>query len=66
MAGNEFTTAQRAFVVKQDTAATKNTVAFAVVDGHPMCVEFGHAIGAAWVKWSFFNLGDSLYFAKHL
>ena len=52
-------------MVEQDAAGAKNVVALAVVHGHPVGVELGHAVGAARVKRRGFFLRNGLHFAKH-
>ena len=53
-------------MIEQNAAGPKNVIALAIVDGHPMRIELGHAIGAAGVERCAFNLGNGLHLAKHL
>ena len=64
-AGDEFAPAQRAFVVEQDTAGGKDAVAFAVIDGHPVRIQLGDAVGAARVERGGFRLRHRLHQAEH-
>lgn len=66
LARHELAAAQRAFVVEQNAAAAENAVAFTVVDGHPVRIQLGHAIGAARVEGCVFDLGNGLHLAEHL
>ncbi|MNN33189.1 hypothetical protein D3C81_1469350 [compost metagenome] len=52
-------------MIEQDAAATEDVVALAVVDGHPVRIELGHAIGTARIEGSAFHLRDSLDLAEH-
>ena len=64
--GHKFAATQRAFVVEQDATGAKNTVAFAVVDRHPVRIQLGHTVGTARVERGGFFLRNGLHFAKHL
>ena len=52
-------------MVKQDAAGRKNVIAFAVIDRHPVRIQLGHAVRAAWIKGRRFNLRNRLHLAKH-
>lgn len=61
LAGDEGFTAQRGFVVKEDTVAGVDAVGFAIVDGDPVAVEFGDGIGGAGIEGSRLLLGGLLH-----
>ena len=53
-------------MIEQNAAGAKDVVTLAVVDGHPVRIQLGHAIRAAGVERRAFDLGNGLHFAKHL
>ena len=61
LAGNERFAAARAFVVEQNAVAGVNAVGFAVIDGNPVGIEFGHGIGRTRIKRRGFFLRDFLH-----
>ena len=56
LAGDEGFAAARAFVVEQDAVTGVQAIGLAVVDGDPVGVELGHAVGAARVEGGGFAL----------
>jgi len=50
LAGHEVLTAPWRLVIEEDAAAGEHAVGLAVVDGHPVRVELGDAVGAAWIE----------------
>ena len=52
-------------MVEQNTAASEDVVAFAVVHREPVRVELSHTVGAAGVEGRGFLLGNFLYLAEH-
>ena len=66
LAGDEGFAADRRFVVEQDAVAGVEAVGFAVVDGDPVGVDLGGAVGAARVEGRGFRLGDFPDLAVHL
>src|SRR5436190_1303937 len=63
---DEFFAAEWRFVVEQNAATGKQSIAFAVIDGDPVAVSFGNAVGAPRPEWRFFRLWRLLDFAEHL
>ena len=61
LAGHERFAAARAFVVEQNAVAGVNAVGFAVIDGNPVGIEFGHGIGRTRIKRRGFFLRDFLH-----
>ena len=66
LAGDELDAAEGAFVVEEDAGACVETEAFAIVDGHPVGVELGDAVGAAGVEGGALALPGLLDEAEHL
>src|SRR5207248_6752861 len=66
LAGDELDAAQRRLVIEQDAAGGVHAEAFAIVDGAPVGVELGYAVGAARVKRRLFVLDGLLDLAEHL
>lgn len=52
-------------MVEHYAAAGKNIVGFAIVDCHPMRVQFGDGVGTAWVELRRLRLGNCLNQAEH-
>ena len=50
-AGDKVQTATRAFVVKENTSASKQTIRLTVAAGHHVGVGFGDAVGVVGVDW---------------
>ena len=66
LAGDELDAAQRALVIEQDAAAGVQAEALAVVHRHPVGVELGDTVGAAWVERGALGLPGLLDQAEHL
>lgn len=66
LAGDELQAAARALVVEEDAGDGEQVVALAVVDGDPVAVDLGDAVGAAGVEGGVLDLGDGLDLAEHL
>ena len=64
-AGDEFFAAAWGFVVEEDAGEGEEVVAFAVVDGDEVAVNFGDAVGAAGVEGGGLGLGGLDDFAEH-
>src|SRR6185437_7821393 len=64
-ARHELPPAQRALMVEENSAATEDAVTFAIIDGHPVGVEFGDAVRAARVERRGFRLRNRLHLAEH-
>ena len=60
LAGDEGFAAPGAFVIEEDAVAGIHAVGLAVVDGDPVGVELGDAVGAAGIEGGGFLLGDLL------
>jgi len=65
LAGDEGFAADGRFVVEQDAVAGVKSIGFAVVDGDPVAIDFGGAVGAARIEGGGFLLGNFLNFAEH-
>ena len=52
-------------MVKQYAATGKNIVALLVVQGDPVRIKFGNAIGTAWMENCFFVLRGRMDLTKH-
>ncbi len=52
-------------MVEQNAAAAEDVVAFAVVDGHPVGIEFSHPVRTARIEIGVFILGYGLDLAEH-
>ena len=66
LAGDELDAAEGTFVVEQDAAACVEAEALAVIDRHPVGIELGDAVGAAWVEGGALVLAGFLALAEHL
>lgn len=66
LARDELDAAQRRFVVEQDAAGGVQAEALAIVDGDPVAIELGHAVGAARVERRVLVLALGLDQAEHL
>ena len=60
-----FTPAGR-FVIEKDAVTSIDIVRFAVIDGHPVSVQFRYRIGTPRVKKRLLVLGDLLHFPEQL
>jgi hypothetical protein len=60
LVGDELQAATRAFVVEENARAAKEPVALAVVDGDPVAVDLGDAVGAARVERRLSRCGTSM------
>src|SRR3981081_2246512 len=65
LAQTEGLPSQRRFMVEEDAAARIQAVGLAIVHADPVSVEFGDAVGGAWIKWGGFALWSLLRFAEH-
>ena len=52
-------------MIEENAAASKNIVGFAIVNRHPVGIEFGYTIRATWPERRLFYLRNRLNFAKH-
>jgi hypothetical protein len=65
LAGDEGLTAAGRFVIEENAVAGMHLVAFTVIDGHPVAVELGRAVGTARIKRRVFALRDGLHEPVH-
>jgi hypothetical protein len=66
LAGHELQPTPGRLVVEQDARAGVEVVALPVVDGHPVAVDLGDAVGGAGVERGALGLGHLLNLAEHL
>ena len=63
---DKFNPTQWRFVIEQNSAARKCVKALAIVHGHPVGIEFGHAVRASRIKRCTLRLDGFLNLSKHL
>src|ERR1035437_8830912 len=52
-------------MVEEDPACAEDAIGFTVIDGHPVRIQLGHAVGAAGIEGRVLGLRNRLNLAKH-